>query len=291
MRKAISYSTRFPDINECHDSGARSSLHRASLVQDAEMQVQTTRAKPLESRSQRVFKEDLAAQLRRGSHLILFGPRGIGKSTFLRSLQADNKSIGVPCGLCDETTGLADLVDALAQAYPRTDVAGLQRRAARARLRNAADRESGVLLLDHVTNVTSATLGCLRRLRGGIAGALLVADIDTVHERERLRHWRIGALSIRMPAFADRQIHQWLLMAIQASHHPQIQQIQPQMVQQLAHAARGRIGWAARCIRRLDMSEYWSGGRLHWGALCTDTEIELRESRPGPRMSWRAGDD
>jgi predicted ATPase len=249
----------------------------------------TAAARPqnIESRNQRLFREELGSRLRRGSHLILYGPRGAGKSTLLRGLLDDNHAVGTPCGLCQITSGLADIVDALEQAYPRTDVAGLNRRATRARLRNAADRDAGVLLLDHVTGVTSAALGCLRRLRGGIAGALLVADIDTTHERERLRGWHVGALSIRMPPFADRLIHQRLLTAIQASQLPPIP---PQLSLQVAHAARGRIGWLERCICRLERQEYWVDGRLHSAALCTDTEIELRESRPGPRMSGRVGE-
>jgi hypothetical protein len=35
--------------------------------------------------------------------------------------------------------------------------------------------------------------------------------------------------------------------------------------------------------------DYWGEGRLHLAALCTDTEIALRESRPGPRLWWRSG--
>jgi predicted alpha/beta hydrolase family esterase len=182
---------------------------------------------------------------------------------------------------------LADIVAALAQAYPGTDIQGLGRRAARARLRMAADQMSGVLLLDHATAVTTAMLGYLRRLRGGIAGALLVADIDTQRERDRMRAWHAGALSIRMPPTPDRQMNQLLLAAIQTSNFPQVE---PKKAQQISHAARGRIGWLNACIRRLEMPEYWRDGRLHLAGLCTDTEISIRESRPGPRMSWRPGE-
>jgi hypothetical protein len=128
-------------------------------------------------------------------------------------------------------------------------------------------------------------LGYLRRLRGGIAGALLVVDVDTAHERERLRAWHVGALSIRMPPASDRQMHQLLMAAIQTANLPEVE---PKMAQQIAHAARGRIGWLNGCIHRLEMQEYWRDGRLHLAALCTDTEIETRESRCGPRMSWRS---
>lgn len=239
----------------------------------------------VQSRGFQAFTGDLGSRLRAGSHLILYGPRGSGKSTLLTILSEENRSIGAPCCIAPVTTGLADIVAALAQAYPGADIEGLGRRDARARLRRAADRTSGVLLLDHATGITTAMLGYLRRLRGGIAGALLVVDVDTAHERERLRAWHVGALSIRMPPASDRQMHQLLMAAIQTANLPEVE---PKMAQQIAHAARGRIGWLNGCIHRLEMQEYWRDGRLHLAALCTDTEIETRESRCGPRMSWRS---
>jgi predicted ATPase len=240
----------------------------------------------IQSRTLRLFSEDLGLRLRGGSHLILHGPRGAGKSTLLTLLRDENRAIGAPCGLAPETSGLGDVVAALAEAYPNTDIDGLGRRAARWRLRSAADRESGVLLLDHATTVTTAMLGYLRRLRGGIAGALLVVDVDTEHERDRLRAWRIGALSVRMPPTSDRQLYQMLTASIRRGALPEIE---PKLAQQIAHAARGRIGWLGACIHRMKTQDYWGEGRLHLAALCTDTEIALRESRPGPRLWWRSG--
>jgi predicted ATPase len=240
----------------------------------------------IQSRALKVFATELGLRLRAGSHLILYGPRGAGKSTLLTILTRQNRSMGAPCGFAPSTSGLADIVAALEQAYPGTEIEGLSRRAARARLRAAADRVSGVLLLDHATTVTTAMLGFLRRLRGGIAGALLVADIDTASERERLRAWHIGAESVRMPPTSDRQIHRLLSAAVEGGDFPEIE---AKMAQQIAHAARGRIGWINDCIDRLHRPEYWRDGRLHLAALCTDTEITLRQSRPGPRMWWRSG--
>ena len=234
----------------------------------------------------RAFADELGMRLRAGSHLVLFGPRGVGKSTLLTVLQADNGALGAPCGLARATSGLADIVGALAQAYPAIDIEGLGRRAAKARLRSAADRMSGVLLLDHATTVTTAMLGYLRRLRGGIAGALLVADVDTEHERERLRAWHIGAMSVRMPLTSDRQLREMLISMLQGGGLPVLEQ---RLAQQVAHAARGRIGWLVECIKRMHAEEYWRDGRLHLAALRTDTEIALRQSRPGPRMRRRSG--
>jgi hypothetical protein len=58
------------------------------------------------------------------------------------------------------------------------------------RLHLMADRHSGVLFLDHTRDVTTAKIGFLRRLRGGMIGVPLVVDVDSEFEREHLRFWR-----------------------------------------------------------------------------------------------------
>jgi hypothetical protein len=192
--------------------------------------------------------------------------------------------MGTPCGLAPETSGLPDVVAALAQAYPHANIEGLTKRAAGARLRRVADNASGVLLLDHTTMVTTAMLGYLRLLRGGIAGALLVVDVDSAHEHDRLKSWQAGAQSVRMPLASSRALRRVLSAAIQAHHLPAIE---PRMVSYIMRLARGRIGWITECIRRLQKQEYWRDDRLHLGALCMDIEIAIRGDRDGPRRLRR----
>jgi hypothetical protein len=232
------------------------------------------------------FRAQLGAQLRSGSHLILYGPRGTGKSTLLRGIADDCSLIGTPCGLAPETSGLPDVVAALAQAYPYANIEGLAKRGAGARLRRVADHASGVLLLDHTTMVTTAMLGYLRRLRGGIVGALLVVDVDSAREHDRLKSWQAGALSVRMPIASSRWLRRVFSAAIQAQHLPKIE---PRMMGYIMRIARGRIGWMTECTRRLQRQEYWRDDRLHLGALCMDIEIAIRGGRNGPRRLRRRG--
>jgi hypothetical protein len=251
---------------------------------DAAVPITLHQGKIVRSRDLQAFAAELGSRLLAGSHLILYGPRGVGKSTLLSILSDHCRAGDTPCGIAPSTSGLPDIVSALARAYPGTDIAGLGKRAARIRLRGAADRISGVLLLDHATAMTTAMLGYLRRLRGGIVGALLVADIDTPHERERMRAWHAGALSLRMPPTSNPQLHRLLMTAMRSSNLPKLE---PKMARQIIRAARGRIGWLDQCMQRMEMPEYWLEARLHLAALCTDTEIALRQSRRGPRMLRR----
>jgi hypothetical protein len=228
------------------------------------------------------FGDQLGARLRGGSHLILYGPRGAGKSTLVGELGVQCRAIGTPCGVAPRTLMLPDIVSALVEAYPGTDIQGMGRKAARVRLRLVADSLPGVLLLDHATRMTTAMLGYLRRLRGGIAGTLLVVDVDSPRERERMRDWHAGALSIRMPLMSNRVLHQVLLAATHS-----LPEIESRTLRQIVRMARGRIGWIRECTRRLQMHEYWRDDRLHLAVLCMDIELALRETRSGPRLPHR----
>lgn len=226
----------------------------------------------------------LSGRLQRGSHLILYGPRGSGKSTLLAAMCDDYRARLIPCAIAAQTSGLPDIVTALSQAYPDVDIEGLSRRAAGLRLRFTADRLSGVLLLDHTRELTSAMIGFLRRLRGGIAGALLAVDVDSDFERERLLAWRRHALCVRMPLIANRRLRRLLLSECVTRNMPAIES---HVARHIIHAARGRVGWLNECVRRLQMPDYWHGGHLHIGGVCIDTETAVREGGCGPRMSRR----
>jgi hypothetical protein len=226
------------------------------------------------------FRGDLTTRLRSGSHLILYGPRGVGKSTLVTSMLEDFRSQSIPCSIAHQTLGLADVVTALAQAYPDTDIQALARRATGVRLRLVADRMPGVLLLDRTREVTPAMIGYMRRLKGGIIGVLFVVDIDSGFERNRLSDWRRHASRVRMPLMPNRRLQRLLGYAWEARNLPEID---TRTRRHIVRAARGRIGWLRECIRRLEQPEYWSGGRLRVSTICTDCELVIRQSRQGPR--------
>jgi energy-coupling factor transporter ATP-binding protein EcfA2 len=207
----------------------------------------------------------------RGEHLVLWGPIGSGKTTLLVAIQgriADRACASVPL-----TQSLDDITQALERAFPGVPTQGIPRRVARTRLWRAADRAPAVLLLDHVGIVSTAMKGFLRRLRGGIAGVLLVFDIDSPRERARLRAQHLGCLSVRIPALPSR-VQRGLLVAHWPEHerpHPG-----PAVVRLLIRAARGRPGWMIVCAQEASKPKYWGAGRLKARALALDAELHIR---------------
>jgi energy-coupling factor transporter ATP-binding protein EcfA2 len=214
----------------------------------------------------------LAEDMRRGRHVVLWGPRGSGKTTLLHAVL--NELGDVHCALSGSTRSLDDITRALERAYSQVATQGLNRRAARARLWRAADAEPGCVLLDHVTRVPAAMKGWLRRLRGGLAGVMLAVDVDSPRERERLRALKIGSIALRMPptssATLSRLLHaSWTQQSTATLSTP--------AQRALVRAARGRPGWLLQCVELGCDSRYWDDGRLRMAALILDTEMRLRE--------------
>jgi energy-coupling factor transporter ATP-binding protein EcfA2 len=222
----------------------------------------------------RQFQAALFARLQRGERVVLYGPCGSGKSTLLGKLHACIAQCGIPCALSSMTTSLGDITRTLERAYPYVDTIGTTRREARARLVLAADRDEGVLLLDHVTNVTTAMLGLLRRLRGGIAGVLLAIDVDEERERRRLPGRHLGMSWLPMPLASTRTLRR---LFRRCTADGKMLHITAHQERQVVRAARGRPGWIVQCARLLPQKRYWHGETVRASVLCIDTEIALRQ--------------
>lgn len=220
------------------------------------------------------LRADLLERLGLGQHLILYGPRGSGKSRLVDELHSRFVGTGTPCAIARSTSCLEDVTRVLQVAYPQVNTEAVNKRTARYRLWSAADRRRCVLLLDHVTHVGTAMISFFRRLRGGVAGVLFVIDVDV--ERERLRMRKRGrslALSVRMPLASSRQLRSLL-------HSRCAQQgfsVGPEAEHQLLQTAQGRPGWIVLCTRLMADARYWHEGHLYPTLLCTDTEITLRQ--------------
>ncbi len=219
------------------------------------------------------FVSSLEGRLRRGEHLALYGPRGTGKSEILAELHGRLTRARVPCALSPSTTSLDDITRALERAYPAVKTFEVTRRTARARLWWAADQRFGVLLLDHLSEVSNAMIGFLRRLHGRVVGALSAVDVEDERERQRMRPWRYGALSVRMPAATWGHLRRLLRARCASLELPPHDEEQEH---RLLHEARGRPGWIVQCTELERDPRYWCAHGLLLSVLCTDTEAAVR---------------
>ncbi|MGH8139512.1 MAG: AAA family ATPase [Steroidobacteraceae bacterium] len=224
--------------------------------------------------SVRSLRADLIERLRHGEHLVLYGPRGSGKSTLLADVETRLIRERVPCARSKATRCLNDITCTLEGAYPAVNTSGVTRRAARARLCRAADLRGGVLLLDHLTDVSNAMVGFLRRLHGGVVGVLGAIDVEVERERQRMKPWRLGALSVRMPRTAAPQLRELLRSRCADFDLPPPGR---RIEARLLRAARGRPGWILQCAQLQTQGRYWRDERVSVALLCTDTEIALRQ--------------
>jgi energy-coupling factor transporter ATP-binding protein EcfA2 len=224
--------------------------------------------------SVRELRADLFERVGRGEHWILYGPRGSGKSALVEQLHGQFLRASVPCAIASTTASLDDITRTMEAAFPQVATQAVSRRTARYRLWSAADRRRCVLLLDHLTELNTAMVGFLRRLRGGVAGALYVIDVDVERERIRMRkRAKSLALSVRMPLASSQRLRT-LLHSKCAEHGISLE---PDAERRLVQTAQGRLGWIVLCTALMTDRRYWHDGQLYPTLLCTDTEISLRQ--------------
>ncbi|HVW70670.1 MAG TPA: hypothetical protein VHB68_16950 [Steroidobacteraceae bacterium] len=205
--------------------------------------------------------------------MVLYGPYGIGKTTLLLDLETRLWASGVVCARAPQTRSMEDITQAIESAYPNLHPRAVAHRTPGARGWEAAELQGGVLLLDHLTQVSSAMVSFLRWLRSGIMGVITAVDVEVEREQRRLRPWRLGALSIRMPgASAD------LLRGLLRKHSAELRlpTLDAEVERRLIREARGRPGWIVRCVHLQIEARYWQGTQLFASALCKDTEAALQ---------------
>ena len=232
----------------------------------------------------RTCVDPLRHRLLDGEHLTLFGPRGGGKSSVLRALEAQLRGDAVPCAYVPVTGSLEHITEALERAYPAVATAQLGRRAARGRLWNAADQQACVLLLDHFRCTGSPMVSFSKRLHGGIAGVLTAVDIENEAQRRALQTWRYGALTIRMPAAPSATLRR--LLAVQAQRL-ELPAFDSRVRTALVSAARGRPGWIVSCAELAREPRYWGDQGL---LLSVEASTDARDPVGSSHLRSRTSD-
>jgi energy-coupling factor transporter ATP-binding protein EcfA2 len=218
------------------------------------------------------LRRDVGRRLRRGEHMVVYGPCGSGKSTLLADLEMRLTSAGVCCARATSTRGLQDITRALERAYPATLQASHP--TSHVWLSRTADLQGGVLLLDHLTDVSAAMVRFLHGLCGTV-GALSAVDTEVGEERPRMNPRRLSALAMCMPPVSATRLRELLEAQCAAV---QVPVPGPDAEQQLVRAAHGRPGWILKCVELLAQGDYWQGPQLFVSAVSSDTENALRQS-------------
>jgi energy-coupling factor transporter ATP-binding protein EcfA2 len=217
------------------------------------------------------LRKDVRKRLRRGEHLVLYGPVGSGKSVLLNDLATQLSNAGLPCALVNLTQSLEDITGALKRTYSSVDPT---QESPPVRELDLEQIHGGVLLLDHLIDLTDSMIHFLRRCRGGILGVLAAVDTEVELESERLRPSRLGALVVRMPPFSPSSLRE--LLHAQCIEHD-LPLADSDAEARLLAAARGRPGWIHKCIELQKKGAYRQGEQLFVSALCEDTEAALHE--------------
>jgi hypothetical protein len=205
--------------------------------------------------------------------MVLYGAHGSGKSTLLVDLETRLTEAGVACAHAATTRSLDDITRALEQAFPAVNTVLVPPQTTQPRAWKSADLQGGVLLLDHLTDVSNVMVRFLRKLRGGVIGVLTAVDTEVEQERQRMKPWRLGALSMRMPPLPAALLRE-LLQARCAELHLPLPG--PDAEQQLLRAANGRPGWILQCADLQAQGRYRQGEQIFTAELSADTENALR---------------
>jgi len=226
---------------------------------------------------------DLLASLASGGETVLvYGPRGIGKSTIISQVARKVRAAGRPCAVWPETEMFRDVVFGLSEIYPHVQIEGKNHRQLRNAFRLSIEAEPGVLLLDHFREAGTALKGFLRYLRHSGLGILIAADADHARDHHRLRRARLTHREVAVPPLTIpllRKVFQDALGPIQLPHV-----LDESSLLAVLETARGRPGMIQPIIHRLASPRYWSNGEVLPDLLGVDVAMDAFQWAPGKRQ-------
>lgn len=198
-----------------------------------------------------------------GETVLVYGPRGVGKTTLLGAVESKVRRSGRPCSMAHRTEVLADVVSALARCYP--EVSGPSRLQTRARLRAAARERPAVLLLDHLGAATPAVRSYLRGFRGTGLGVIIAANVEHARDRSQVRLRRLAYREVEVPPLERRVLERFL--NAQLEKQPLERALASADRVKLLKVAAGRPGVVALLLELLGQSAAAREGPLHWELL------------------------
>lgn len=215
----------------------------------------------------------LATAAEAGHTVLIHGPWGVGKSALLRALRCRWREEGRPCGLAADTRSLADVTQALCEAYPAVRTAGRSQRHIRSSLRMAVEANPGLLLLDHIGSGGTAVKGFLRSLQGTGLGVLLAADVEDWRDKGKVRALGLAYREIEVSPLPPRHIRLLLDSRLASASLPH--RLTDAHRSALLELAAGRPGWIFSMVQRLAEPRYWAGQGVLLELLRCDISLEV----------------
>jgi len=211
-----------------------------------------------------------------GEMVLVYGPRGIGKSAVLAEVARKVRAVGKPCAVWPETETFRDVVLGLAEVYPEFLVEGRNHRQLRNAFRLAIEADPGVLGLDHFTSAGTAMKGFLLHLRRSGLGILITAEVDHPRDRARLRGMGLTHWEVQVPPLLPQHLRVIFEEARRdfTLPHP----LAEEGILALLEMTRGHPGWIRSILERLSAPRYWSNGKVLGDLLEIDVAIEASGS-------------
>lgn len=215
--------------------------------------------------------DEMEGVLSSGQTILVWGPWGAGKSTWLAEVYDRAASQGLPCGLARRTASLHDVTEALAGAYPAVSTGGRSQRQIRAALRMTLERRPGLLLLDDLQAPGVALRSFLRSLRGTGLGIAIAADVEHPRDRRRLQELRLAYYEWPFPPLRGEPLRRLFESSMPVPIHAADRRA-------LLRMAAGRPGWIVCMGERLRQEAYWRGRRVRVEMLRADVSLDVLES-------------
>jgi len=221
----------------------------------------------------RTIVKALTELMLKGQTVLLYGPMGIGKTAIMEAVGRSVKKQNRPCGFARRTRSLSEMTEALLAAYPNAQRDGRTQRQIRGDLSDAIENQPGVLLLDHLHDVSTQFKGYLRSLRGTGLGVLLAADVEVPRDHARFRSMHLAYREMEVPPLPSRYMHRVLMNSLSEQSLPN--SLKDADCFALVKVAHGRPGWIPMICELLQRTDYWSRGHVRVASMRISVMTEI----------------